>query len=556
MNLRRQRTPLVLFLFGLACSDTGGSGGFADGRTSSGGGGSSGTPETSSSGGSSGSGFGPSAGGKLNIDPSNAVLFIDTATTPATPATQVYKVVRKEASGDVDVSGAATFVLDNATLGTFAGATFTSANTLPPGPPAVTSRVTVTAGDASNVANITLVPLRRSSDTRDFFFLEPYQAAPAPTSDVLKFRTNIQQVDVAFVMDTTASMGTAINALKAQLTGTLLAQLQAAIPSVQMAIVGHRDQGEPLFIQIAQTMTPTVAQAQSGISLLNPGGGGDIPEGQIPAMYHVLTGAVVTGVSAVTPPAGTFGAVQFRAGSVPVVVLISDADWHDPRAGVTMTALQTAFTNVSAKFVALTSPPSFLFGDNEAQANTLSDATASYLPPTAFMGCPANKCCTGINSAPRNPTGPGGTCRLNFKYDDLAPNIGKGVVDAIQAISVGSSYEVTARVSNDTSNPGGVDATKFIKALRAKDEGDPAQGCPARTAKDTNADGIKDTFDAVVVGTPVCFEVIPQTNTTVPPDFTAQFFSATIDILGLPGDVKLDKRRVTFLVPPKEVTTK
>ena len=49
----------------------------------------------------------------------------------------------------------------------------------------------------------------------------------------------------------------------------------------------------------------------------------------------------------------------------------------------------------------------------------------------------------------------------------------------------------------------------------------------------------------------MCFEVIPQTNTTVEPQATAQFYNAFLDVVGVPGNIKLDQRKVLFLVPPK-----
>ena len=132
---------------------------------------------------------------------------------------------------------------------------------------------------------------------------------------------------------------------------------------------------------------------------------------------------------------------------------------------------------------------------------------------------------------------------------------------AIQALSVGSQYDVTAVPSNDPMNAVGedgkaVDATAFIKALRAMDEGDTANACPPKTAVDTDGDGVKDTFKSVVVGTSVCFEVLPKMNTTVRPKPQAQFYNAFIDVLGMPGSVKLDKRTVLFLVPPRDIAAK
>jgi hypothetical protein len=257
----------------------------------------------------------------------------------------------------------------------------------------------------------------------------------------------------------------------------------------------------------------------------------------------VLTGGAVSGVPAVVPAAGTRGAVAFRNGSVPVVVLITDASWHDPRGGVGISMLNSAFTAANAKFVGVTST-------NETQPNALSDATGSNLPTTAFMGCAAGKCCTGVGGSPRAPSGPGGSCRLNYVYS-FGNDIGSSVVQAIKAIAIGSVYDVTVKPKNDPTNPMGIDATKFIKALRAKDEGDTAEGCPAHAAVDTNGDGIKDTFKTVTVGTPVCFEVIPETNSTVAPQEAAIYTRADLEVVGVPGDIKLDSRKVLFLIPPK-----
>ena len=50
----------------------------------------------------------------------------------------------------------------------------------------------------------------------------------------------------------------------------------------------------------------------------------------------------------------------------------------------------------------------------------------------------------------------------------------------------------------------------------------------------------------------MCFEVNAKQNDTVPPTLAPQFFNAFIDVVGLPGSIKLDTRSVLFLVPPKE----
>lgn len=507
-------------------------------------------------------GFGGTATGDVVLDPKNTTVIIDTATKPATPGSVVYKVLAK---GN-DVSSSATFALDDPSLGTFNGTTFTSAAALPNGALGKSTTVQATTKEGVGLGRLTIVQLRKTGDQRDFFFIVPYGGDPSPKNDTLKFSTNIKQVDVVFNMDTTGSMTGSINNLKSALSGSLMTQLQAAIPSVGLAVVDYRDYpvgglfgyGSPgdWPVKVRQTITTNLAAAQGAVGQYAAGGGGDGPEAQIPSMQHILTGEALAwsggSVPAHVPAApGAWGGVDFRPGAVPVVVNITDVDWHGEGHSPynfttpTMASLKQAFLAKNAFFVDVSS------GD-QSQANELSDATKSNVPPSAFGGsCGAGKCCTGVNGGAASPSGPGGTCRLVFQHSG-GNGVSTGIVKAIEAISVGAAYDVKAVPSNDPKNPKGVDATKFIKALRAMDEGNAAAGCPAAPARDSDNDGIKDTFLSVKVGTPVCFEVIPAKNTTVLPENEPQFFNAFVDVIGVQGNVQLDKRTVLFLVPPKD----
>ncbi|MBI2393496.1 MAG: hypothetical protein HYV09_28200 [Deltaproteobacteria bacterium] len=518
----------------------------------------------------------------LELDPPNAVITIDTTTTPPTAAKQLYKVTLNGVMPK-DVSGTATLTLDDPTLGAFAGPEFTSVTSLPGGKLGITTIVRAEAEGKSGAANLTIIQLRKTGDKRDFFFTVPYMGTPDPAKDVLKFGTNIKQVDVAVTMDTTGSMGGSITNLKTNLSTTIFPKLKAAIPSVGLSVSYHDDFpvgsfGTPgctyggtslpgdLPHGTIQVITTDLAKAQAAANKLETHCGADGPESQMSSMWHMLTGNELSWsggkVAKHVPPSGTWGGVDFRPGSVPVVILITDINWHTESdyasygiVGGTIATMTDAFVKNNARFVDITS-------GSETQANTLSDATKSNVPPSAFGStCAAGQCCTGVSGAAQAPTAPGGRCRLNFKSTYSGTGVNEGIVKAIQAISVGSTYDVTAVPSNDPTNAPGddgspVDATQFIAALRAMDEGDPANGCPPHAAKDTGTDGVKDTFTSVVVGTPVCFEVLPKMNTTVKPKAEAQFFNAFIDVIGMPGSVKLDRRTVLFLVPPREITAK
>jgi hypothetical protein len=481
----------------------------------------------------------------LAIDPKNTTVVIDTAASPTAPGTAVFKLV---ANGK-DVTSGATFSLKDPSLGSFNGATFTSIASLPAGTLGKSTYVVAQSPEGQALGTLTVVQLRKTGDQRDFFFVVPYNEDPSPKSDVLKFSTNIKQVDVAFVMDTTGSMSGSINNLKSALQGSLLSQLQAAIPNVGLAVVDHKDFSDGAsVVKVRQTVTTTLSLAQSAVGAMSASGGGDEPEAQVAAMQFALLGQANGVIGAHTPAPGTFGGVNFRSGSVPVVVEITDASWHDPSGSASMASLKTAFASTNAKFVNITDSG---YGP-EAQANTLSDATGSNVPTSAFgTSCTPGQCCTGVGGAGRAPTGPGGTCRLNFLHNN-GSGLGSGIVTAINAIANGSAYDVKAVASNDPKNKNGVDATKFIKALRAMDEGNAANGCPPAPAKDSDGDGINDTFVQLKVGTPVCFEVIPAKNGTVPPELDPQFFNAFVDVIGVQGNIPLDRRSVLFLVPPKD----
>lgn len=509
-------------------------------------------------------GFGGELAGDVEIDPKNETLFIDTATRPITPGSITYKVT----SRGRDVSSSAKLELEHPDLGTFVGAQLTSTSKLPDDRLAVSTTVRASTADGVGLGRLTIVQLRKTGPQRDFLFVVPYRQAPSPKSEVLEFGTKIKNVDVVFAMDTTSSMSGSITNLKDALSGSLLADLQAAIPSVGLAIVDYRDYPVSPYgtkgslftsadwpVRVRQKVTTTLTAAQLAVGGYRAGGGGDSPESQIPAMQHILTGEALSWsggtVAKATNTPGTWGGVDFRPGAVPILVNITDIDWHGeghaPYDFVTptMASLKAAFGATSALFVNVTS------GD-ESQANDLSDATGSHLAAAAFGGtCGTGQCCTGVNGAARPPDGPSGRCRLNFRHDDGA-GLGTSITRAIQAISVGASYDVRAVASNDPKNANGTDATRFIQAIRAMEEGSSAAGCPAAPAKDTDNDGVKDTFLAVTVGTKVCFEVIPAKNTSVPPENEPQFFSAFVDVVGAQGNVQLDRRSVLFLVPPKD----
>jgi len=96
-------------------------------------------------------------------------------------------------------------------------------------------------------------------------------------------------------------------------------------------------------------------------------------------------------------------------------------------------------------------------------------------------------------------------------------------------------------------NPDGATVDSFVKTVRAMPEGDPKSGCAPRTAKDTNGDGILDTFPAVEASGVVCFDVTAMTVVSPMPSYDPKFYAVHADVVG--GTVKLDRHTLFFLLP-------
>jgi hypothetical protein len=431
----------------------------------------------------------------------------------------------------------------------------------------------------------------------DFVFTEPYQMPPSPTQDTLDFSTDITQADVVFAMDTTGSMGGEINNLKSSLQ-TIITQLADpnVIPNVAIAVSGYDDfpispYGGSLggftdspFYLLHRVMTVKTQQGktniQNAVNALVTHWGNDGPESGWEAVYQIASGAGISAGGANVPafnPAsapgviiageegGTIGGAGFRSGSLPIVVLITDAASHNgynpaynysgiPQAA-TIGSATGALNAMGGKIIGVASADGDT-ADTKADVQTGVVNTMAMVTPAAWdlpgggrpPGCAAGQCCTGQNGTGVAPIGP--NCPLVFDVDGNGNGLGNTIVQAIKVLTTFVRIDITA-VPQDA--PGdGVDAVSaFIDKIVANDTaGGPCAGQPNVTAVDTNGDGVKDTFQNVLPGTVVCFDVIPKMNTTVPPTTDPQMFKATIQVIG-DGVTNLDTRDVYFLVPPE-----
>ena len=140
-------------------------------------------------------------------------------------------------------------------------------------------------------------------------FIERYAAdgsiPPSPTSGMRGLSSQLQKVDVGFIVDTTGSMSGSISALKTNLSTTIIPALQARIPDLGVGVAGHDDfpystygsaPDQAFYVSVPPQgyVTTVTAQSQTAANALTTHNGGDSPESQVPAIYKAITGAAIT----------------------------------------------------------------------------------------------------------------------------------------------------------------------------------------------------------------------------------------------------------------------
>jgi hypothetical protein len=172
----------------------------------------------------------------------------------------------------------------------------------------------------------------------------------------IEISTQLLSADVFFLIDCTGSMREEIANIQRGLTGTIVPGAAAAIPDVRFGVgafgdfaygsYGNPTQGDLPF-EMRRAITDDIGAVQAAIDELPWWDGNDLPESQVEALYQVATGE---GLGSWIPPAPGcptpgLGYPCFREGSQPVVMLVTDAEFHNgigtgddiPYSGITPT---------------------------------------------------------------------------------------------------------------------------------------------------------------------------------------------------------------------------
>lgn len=391
----------------------------------------------------------------------------------------------------------------------------------------------------------------------DFFVVLPY--GDPPLQRELNFGTNIEIADVFFLVDTTGSMGDTINDVATSLSSVIVPGIRAEIENAWIGVGRFEDfpvapygsssshfggsvPGLPVddvpFFLHSEVRDPEfqLAEIQQAVEHLRTiGGGYDGPESHVEGLYQTATGEGFPAFG--LPPQRcperpddpelARGYPCFRAGALPIVVLITDAPMHngpgnyDPyNASVpgahTVDQATEALNAIGARVIGVASDASW-DADVVPQLQHVARATGT------------------VNSA-----------GAPLVYESGAA-VTADVVDAIAELA-GSTPQDVSTTTEDLPDwaeylargEPEVDANRFIRSIT-----------PLRATPETGLLGgmNETTFLGVIPGTNVVFQV-EFGNDFVPPRETSRIYEALIIVLGN-GVARLDERHVYIVVPPE-----
>lgn len=401
----------------------------------------------------------------------------------------------------------------------------------------------------------------------DYYVVLPFEGEPF--SDALRFETTVREADVFFLMDTTASMGTELDRVRATIgtadTG-LIARIAATSPTVRFGAGQHEDfpfggygaSGDAVF-RLATALEPADRSSvvQSAVDAIRIHDGGDGPESATEALFHVVTGeggrwSHADGGSYsmsrfASACAEGWGAPCFRDDALAVVVHFTDFCSHQgppgedrsacpDYAGITPGVIQwddlvSTMNARGAKYVGI-----------NTDATACEDAGAVPRSPCFFMRETATA--TGAVDADG--------AALVYDLPDGGVDesaFANAVVGAIETVLARVPLDVDTVLRDDPSDA--VDATAFI-AERAPAclpaMTDDCWVAPAGVAHEEAVAGLgPDRFVDVLPGTQVFFR-ITFANETVPQERRARVYVAFVDVRGDGGPI-LDTREVYVVVP-------
>lgn len=165
----------------------------------------------------------------------------------------------------------------------------------------------------------------------EIFVVLPYEGGEVTREIPPDIPMTVRSADVYFLIDTTGSMSGEIANLRASLSSYVVPEVQDTIADVQFGVGTIREYSNGLMpYEHLIDITSNISAVQSALDSMGTHNNVDYPEAQTCALHAVATGeGIGCGFGAASCPSGRIGYPCFRPEAQPIIVLVTDAQFHN-----------------------------------------------------------------------------------------------------------------------------------------------------------------------------------------------------------------------------------
>jgi hypothetical protein len=337
--------------------------------------------------------------------------------------------------------------------------------------------------------------------------IEAPVTAGAVTAE-LEVPASLAVVDLLFLIDNTGSMRDEIDDVRQGLQEVVVPGVRATIPDPWFGVALYGEfpiapHGDPPVLPYAllAPLTDEVPQVEAALDQADDfdWGNDDEPEAGVEALFQATTGRGYDGSSVNIPPLagcprGGLGGACFRADALPIIVMITDAPFHNGPPGVRPVD-DYGFSPAPASYDDAV--------DGVAALDALllglgSEDRGRRFSPRAHMTQLLRD--TGSVDLGGDPL----YFDIGASGDRVRNQVGLQIVQAVEQVAAGVALDVRGQVEDAPGDE--VDASPLLRGLRG-----------VRASPASNVDAIEgDTFLGVVPGTVLTFEVVVDASGLAP----------------------------------------
>ncbi len=357
----------------------------------------------------------------------------------------------------------------------------------------------------------------------------------------LQTQVELGRADVVFAIDTTASMVQELEQIRTNLRDRLAPGIRAAIADSELGVTTFADFPEgncgserdsDLPFRLLLPVTSDIGRVQTAVNAITLNNGSDEPEAQVEALYQIATGE---GIGRYVPPSfgcpsGGIGYPCFRSDALPVVLLFSDAPFHNGPGGTNPT------TEGDACPLVVPSPHTY--------AQALEALTAARIRVIGLYSGPADE--AGERDLRRVATDTlalSGDMPLVFDIGPRGERLSESVIEGITTLASVVEFDVDTLLV-DVDRTDAVDPRDFVDAVV------PLRAEPMSAIR--GIDVASGRFLGVRTGTLVVFQLRLR-NDAVAPGVGPQRFVLEIVFRG-DGRTRLGASRIEIVVPGADGT--